>query len=34
VAGTYVTDLVRLMPNGSQERLFEGTATVVEGTTR
>ena len=32
--GTYVTDLVRLMPDGSQERLFEGTATVVEGTTR
>lgn len=33
-AGIYVTDLVRLMPNGYQERIFEGTATVVEGTTR
>ena len=32
--GTYVVDLVRLMPSGYQERLFEGTATVVEGTTR
>jgi hypothetical protein len=33
-AGDYVTDLVRLMPNGLQERLWEGTATVVDGTTR
>jgi hypothetical protein len=33
-AGVYVTDLVRLMPNGLQERLWEGTATVVDGTTR
>ena len=32
--GNYVIDLVRLMPDGYQERLFEGTATVVEGTTR
>jgi hypothetical protein len=32
--GTYFTDLVRLMTNGYQERLWEGTATVVEGTTR
>ena len=32
--GTYVTDLVRLMPSGYQERMWEGTATVVEGTTR
>jgi hypothetical protein len=33
-AGQYFTDLVRLMPNGYQERLWEGTANVVEGTTR
>jgi hypothetical protein len=33
-AGSYVTDLVRLMPQGYQERIFEGTALVVEGTTR
>lgn len=33
-AGDYFTDLVRLMPNGLQERMWEGTATVVEGTTR
>jgi hypothetical protein len=33
-AGTYVADLVRLAPNGWQERLFEGNAVVVEGTTR
>lgn len=33
-AGTYVTDLVRLAANGWQERLFEGNAVVVEGTTR
>ena len=32
--GTYVTDLVRLMPSGLQERMWEGTCTVVEGTTR
>jgi hypothetical protein len=32
--GNYVSDLVRLMPNGYQERMWEGTATVVEGTTR
>jgi hypothetical protein len=32
--GTYFTDLVRLMTNGYQERLWEGTAIVVEGTTR
>jgi|SRR5215472_5444514 len=32
--GSYVTDLVRLRPDGYQERLFEGTANVVEGTTR
>jgi hypothetical protein len=32
--GSYVSDIVRLMPNGWQERLWEGTATVVEGTTR
>jgi hypothetical protein len=30
----YVTDLVRLMPSGYQERLWEGPVTVVEGTTR
>lgn len=33
-AGNYVTDFVRLMPNGYQERIFEGTAVVVVGTTR
>jgi hypothetical protein len=32
-AGGYVADLIRLMPNGYQERLWEGTCTVVEGTT-
>jgi hypothetical protein len=32
--GSYITDIVRLMPNGYQERLWEGTVTVVEGTTR
>jgi hypothetical protein len=32
--GQYVTDLVRLMPSGYQERMWEGTATVIEGTTR
>jgi hypothetical protein len=34
VAGLYFVDLVRLMPNGYQERMWEGEATVVEGTTR
>jgi hypothetical protein len=34
VPGNYVSDLVRLAPSGWQERLWEGTATVVEGTTR
>jgi hypothetical protein len=33
-AGSYFTDLVRLMPNGYQERMWEGNAVVVEGTTR
>jgi hypothetical protein len=33
-AGEYYTDLVRLMPNGYQERMWEGSAIVVEGTTR
>jgi hypothetical protein len=33
-AGQYFTDLVRLMPTGYQERLWEGVASVVEGTTR
>ena len=32
--GDYITDLVRLMANGYQERIWEGTLTVVEGTTR
>jgi len=32
--GDYVTDIVRLAPNGYQERLWEGIASVVEGTTR
>lgn len=34
VPGDYVSDLVREMPNGFQERIFEGVAMVVEGTTR
>jgi hypothetical protein len=33
-AGSYFVDLVRLMPNGYQERVWEGVAIVVEGTTR
>jgi hypothetical protein len=33
-AGQYFADLVRLMPNGYQERMWEGMALVVEGTTR
>jgi hypothetical protein len=33
-AGDYVADMVRLMPSGLQERIWEGTVTVVEGTTR
>jgi hypothetical protein len=33
-AGTYVADLVRLMPNGFQERIIDCTAIVVVGTTR
>jgi hypothetical protein len=32
--GAYFADLVRLMANGFQERLFEGKVAVVEGTTR
>jgi hypothetical protein len=32
--GDYVSDLVRDMTNGYQERIWEGTATVVLGTTR
>lgn len=31
---TYVTDMVRELPTGVHERLFEGTATVSKGTTR
>ena len=34
VPGDYVADLVREMTNGYQERLWEGTVNVVEGTTR
>jgi hypothetical protein len=34
VPGDYVSDLIREMPNGYSERIFEGTALVVEGTTR
>lgn len=35
VPGDYVTDLVRLLADGvTQERMFEGTANVVMGTTR
>src|SRR4051812_24506821 len=33
-AESYFVDLVRLMPNGYQERIWEGTAVVVEGTSR
>jgi hypothetical protein len=33
-AGTYFADLVRLMPNGYQERMIDAQAVVVEGTTR
>jgi hypothetical protein len=32
--GQYFADLVRLMPSGYQERVWEGNAIVVEGTTR
>jgi len=32
--GDYVFDMVRLLASGLQERICEGTATVVEGTTR
>ena len=32
--GAYVSDLVREMPTGYQERIWEGVANVVEGTTR
>jgi hypothetical protein len=32
--GEYVADMVRLMTSGYQERLWEGSVTVVEGTTR
>jgi hypothetical protein len=33
-AGDYVADIVRLMSDGIQERIWEGPVTVVEGTTR
>lgn len=33
-AGIYFADLVRLMPNGFQERILDAQAIVVEGTTR
>jgi hypothetical protein len=33
-ANDYVQDLVRIKPDGTQERMWEGTATVVTGTTR
>jgi hypothetical protein len=32
--GTYVSDLVRLMVSGYQERIFAADVTVVQGTTR
>ncbi len=32
--GQFVFDLVRLMPDGYQERIWEGIANVVEGSTR
>jgi hypothetical protein len=32
--GSYFVDFVRLMPNGLQERIWEGSATVEQGTTR
>jgi len=31
--GGYVADIVRTMPSGYQERLWEGTCVVVDGTT-
>jgi hypothetical protein len=31
--GKFTADLVRQMPSGYQERIIDGTATVVEGTT-
>jgi hypothetical protein len=31
--GDYVSDMVRLMPNGQQERLWEGTVSITHGTT-
>ena len=34
VPGSYVSDLVREMSNGFQERIYEGVCVVVEGTTR
>lgn len=33
-AATFFADLVRLQPNGYQERIFEGSAIVATGTTR
>ena len=32
--GDYVSDLVRLMPNGLQERMLDCTVTIAEGVTR
>lgn len=32
--GDYVSDLVRLMTSGWQERIFSATVTVVQGTSR
>jgi hypothetical protein len=32
--GNYFSDLVRQMPSGYRERIWEGTAVVVKGTTR
>jgi hypothetical protein len=33
-AGSYFVDFVRLTPTGVQERIWEGEATIVDGTTR
>ena len=32
--GDFVADLIRTLPDGREERLWEGTVTVNEGTTR
>jgi hypothetical protein len=32
--GTFVADLIQIMPNGYRQRLIDATVIVVEGTTR